>query len=417
MSQSRSNVTTARGIKSLKPESKKYTVSVGGYRGLYVRVYPTSRKSFYYRYRNGEKQEWYKIGDFGAKAGELSLADAGEELVDLRKIVKDYGSVFDHRELETNNRRQTLETQRTEKEIESYTVAKLCREYIDDASKKIASWAEVDRALKKYIIPKMGTMPVTDVTRKDVISALNPLNKAGKYVQSNRVLAYLRRCFNWGIGQSKVDDWHLNPCDHIEKNEEKSKDRVLSDSELKRFLRNLPKSSMSETEQDLLKFILLTGCRPGEASSASIDDVDQAEATLTISNTKNGKTHVVPLSLSAMQIAVKRKEVSKWLFPMKTRPKQHMGRDRVQKPLRESYDALKVHDFTPHDLRRTMATGLAKLKCPELLISLALNHTVPGITSIYNRYGYADELREWYTKWNLHVDTLKQQTDEVSNIG
>jgi integrase len=62
--------------------------------------------------------------------------------------------------------------------------------------------------------------------------------------------------------------------------------------------------------------------------------------------------------------------------------------------------------FTPHDLRRTFATGLARLKAPRLIISLALNHKVAGVTSIYDQHEYGDELREWFDRWGEQVELL-----------
>lgn len=240
---------------------------------------------------------------------------------------------------------------------------------------------------------------------------LEPLNKRGIPVQANRTLAYLRRAYNWAINKDKFDI--RNPCDRIEMNKETSKDRALSNTEIKRLIRNLPASGMSETVQDLLTFILLTGCRPGEAAGASIEQIDAEAATLTLTDTKNNRTHIAPLSTKALEIALKRRDGSKWLFPMATNPNKPIRADSIQRPLRGALPKLKTLAFTPHDLRRSFATGLAELQCPYILISLALNHTVQGITSIYNRYSYADELREWIDKWGAHVESLAGKTAEL----
>ena len=91
---------------------------------------------------------------------------------------------------------------------------------------------------------------------------------------------------------------------------------------------------------------------------------------------------------------------------MTTQANKPIRADSIQRPLKEALPKLKTLPFTPHDLRRSFATGLAEMQCPDILISLALNHTVRGITSIYNRYSYADELREWIEKWGAHIEAL-----------
>jgi integrase len=63
-------------------------------------------------------------------------------------------------------------------------------------------------------------------------------------------------------------------------------------------------------------------------------------------------------------------------------------------------------DYTLHDLRRTFATGLAKLGVTGTMIERCLNHTVPGVAGIYNRYAYAPEMAAAWKLWSNHVASL-----------
>ena len=64
----------------------------------------------------------------------------------------------------------------------------------------------------------------------------------------------------------------------------------------------------------------------------------------------------------------------------------------------------------PHDLRRTVGTGLAKLRVPPDIRSLVLNHTrdrsSSETTRVYDRHGYDDEKLEALTKWEVHVHVI-----------
>jgi hypothetical protein len=62
--------------------------------------------------------------------------------------------------------------------------------------------------------------------------------------------------------------------------------------------------------------------------------------------------------------------------------------------------------WTLHDLRRTFATGLARLSTPIHVTEKILNHvsgSVSGVAAIYNRYDYWDERVAALAAWEKHV--------------
>lgn len=67
---------------------------------------------------------------------------------------------------------------------------------------------------------------------------------------------------------------------------------------------------------------------------------------------------------------------------------------------------LAVTNYTLHDLRRTYSTNMARLGVPIHVTEKLLNHvsgTVSGIAAVYNRYSYADEMREATLKFEAFV--------------
>lgn len=73
-------------------------------------------------------------------------------------------------------------------------------------------------------------------------------------------------------------------------------------------------------------------------------------------------------------------------------------------PFRPGYRGLPR--WTPHDLRRTAATKLSELGCPDEIIDAILNHAKQGVIGVYNRNKYDTEKKEWLSKWSLHLKRL-----------
>lgn len=399
-------------IRALATELAVYEHSIAGTPGLRIRVAPSGRKVWFYRYRHREtgKLEKLKLGEY--REGGMSLADARLEAERQRAIANEHGSARQYRDAERAENRKALTAKLAETERDAYTVAKMVEAYLDEASRKLKSYREVSRCFDKYVLPHIGTKPASEVTRADVIEVLDRLNKAGKAVQANRVQAYVRRAFNWALRKGKVA---ANPCALIERNTEKAKERAMGDAEIKRFLTNLPDTEIEDAIADAYRLILLTGMRPGEAAGLAFANIDSDEKTIRLEDTKNGRTHIIPASPQVMAIIKRRRKATKsaYVFPAPRDHRQPIRPDAFPKPLRDAIPTLKVLPLTPHDLRRSFATGLARIGTPRLLISLALNHAITGVTGIYDRHSYQAELREWLGKWASHVDALVAQKKDA----
>ena len=60
-----------------------------------------------------------------------------------------------------------------------------------------------------------------------------------------------------------------------------------------------------------------------------------------------------------------------------------------------------------HDLRRTVASGMARLKVEPWVVEKVLNHQtgqLSGVAGVYNRWGYLDEKREALERWARHLE-------------
>lgn len=66
-----------------------------------------------------------------------------------------------------------------------------------------------------------------------------------------------------------------------------------------------------------------------------------------------------------------------------------------------------VPSFSPHDLRRSAATGMARIGFSDELIGCVLNHAPQGITGqVYQRHKRLNEMRQALDAWGLHIQRL-----------
>lgn len=139
----------------------------------------------------------------------------------------------------------------------------------------------------------------------------------------------------------------------------------------------------SHTFRDYFRLLLLTGLRKQEAMQLSWDRVDFREQTLTINDTKNKQTHILPLSDFLVDLLQQRhanhQSASPWVFPnhADTRAINDV-RPHIQHVITEA-----GFPFRCHDLRRTFATTAERLDIAAYTIKRLLNHKQGDVTAGY----------------------------------
>jgi integrase len=221
-----------------------------------------------------------------------------------------------------------------------------------------------------------------------------------------------------------------------------SRDRVLSDSEIRTFWDNLPTCAMSEELRNALKLVLITAQRPGEVIRIHTDEINDGWWTIPAERSKNGKAHRVPLAGLALDIikqsterikAVRElpadKEYSGFIFPCPHLNKvESIDRHALSvstarnlkwpliggkgKPVLDK-DGKKVTEnrfgidhFSPHDLRRTAATFMAQSGEMDEVIDAVLNHVKVGVIKVYNQYRYDREKQAALVSWDQKLRSI-----------
>ena len=209
--------------------------------------------------------------------------------------------------------------------------------------------------------------------------------------------------FTWAIGEELCDQ---NPVAGTNKQEENGpRERSLSDAEAAMVWLAAPEDDYGR----IVRLILLTGCRRNEISSLQWPEIDLKAKTITFAGerTKNKQTHIVPLSDAAVAILKDIPQRPNRNFVFGIGKGGYSGWANSKAELDEVV-ALK-EDWTLHDLRRTVRTGLGKLGVQPHVAEAVLNHLPPKLIRTYDRNTYAAEKREALDKWATHLKTVVAQ--------
>ncbi|SEI96530.1 tyrosine-type recombinase/integrase [Paraburkholderia diazotrophica] len=376
--------------------------------GLRVRCNASGTKTFFYRYRaqdGGLRQ--IKLGEFGA----MTLAGARSAL-QKKKLEREQG--IDPQK-EKRKARAEATRAREASRAKAYTVADLVEDYISENLSKLKRGGEGERLLRKELLPKLGHRPAAAVTRRELQDEVMRPTMTRAARVATMLLSRIRCAYAHGLEQGRLPDDHISPTIGIKGAPQVRRTRALSDGELATFLRWLPHSPYSRSVRDVVHLCLLTGCRSGEIVAARWRDIDLERGTWVLRDTKNSLPHTVMLSRQAVELLRYRRDLDdEFAFPSPKRPNRHINQKAVglaQYEARQPTADGKVTDpltanWSTHDLRRSAATGLARLGCPRVVQDRILNHVDNSIGAIYDVHRYDDEARHWLQVWSDHLTAL-----------
>jgi hypothetical protein len=114
------------------------------------------------------------------------------------------------------------------------TVAALADAYLADPEKaELRSLAEIERRLRKNVVPIIGDVKIAELRRRDVRTVPDAILRRGRKVEATRVFEDVRAMVRWAVEQEYLD---ANPLDGMAKPAEStSSNRVLNDEEIEPF--------------------------------------------------------------------------------------------------------------------------------------------------------------------------------------
>jgi integrase len=283
---------------------------------------------------------------------------------------------------------------------EAPTVGDLCARFVAEhlPGKRPRTRAAYSSIIARYIIPEIGNRTVAGVNYSEVAKLHRHVTEKGGPYIANRVMAVLGKMFALAIRWGMRTD---SPVRGIERNLESKRTRYLTIAEIERLSAVLL-AFKDIGAANVIRLLLLTGARKGEALSARWQDIDLVAGTWTkpAHSTKQKTAHRVPLSGAARRLLAdiyERQDADQeWVFPGRV---GHLSRIDNQWALIRK--AAGIPEVRIHDLRHTYASLLASSGQSLPIIGALLGHTNPATT---HRYAH------------LFDDPLRKATESVGAI-
>ncbi|WP_462122036.1 tyrosine-type recombinase/integrase [Methylorubrum thiocyanatum] len=407
-------VLTARAVELAKPDpGKRREVPDAALPGLYLVVQPAGGKSWAVRYRAAGKPRKLTLGPYPR----LGLVDAREAARTALRAVAE-------------GRDPAGEKQAARVEVAAVQTMRfgvVVADYIERYAKpRNRSWRETESFLTRTrdATDKWQEKDVRAIGRKDVLDALDAVVARGASIHANRLFAALRRFFAWTVERGILE---ASPMAGLKPpSPEISRDRILTDAELVAVWNAA--SEVGYPFGPVVQLLILTGQRRSEVLEAEWREFDLDGATWTIprERAKNDRAHVVPLAPQAVEILRSIPRVgnrSRLLFTT-TGETAFSGvskaTDRLQGlSAKHLPDGVEVEPWRLHDLRRTFASGCARLGVAVHVVEKALNHvsgTHSGIVGVYQRHEYGDERRRAMDLWADHLDGFLKGAAKVVKL-
>jgi integrase len=403
---------TALSIERLKPAAARREIPDGLLPGLYHVIQPTGGRSWAVRYRAHGKPRKLTLGSYPT----LGLAEARTAAREaLRAVAEGQDPAGEKKAARVA--RDAAEDDSVAAHLDLFIQRYVKRKL------KPRTQHEMERALRYDLLPFLGHRPVASVTRKDIVELIDRIVDRGSHVRANTVLAYCKRFFGWLCERSVLEH---SPCDRVRQPTPiVSRDRVLSDDEL-RWLWNATERA-GWPFGPLARLLLLTGQRRDEVTSMTWAEVRGDLWSIPKTRTKNHNPHDVPLSASAQAVlsALPRTN-GRYVFTTNGRnavsgfsdARNRLHRLMVEEARKEAVErgedpeTVTIPDWRFHDLRRTMATTMARLGVALEVVEKCLNHTsgsFAGVVGIYQRHSYGDEKRAAFERWAAFLHDLVER--------
>jgi len=353
-----------RRIRALKPAhcDKWY----GDGNGLYLRVRATGGRSWVLRRKRGGHVEVITVGAWPA----LGLAQARQKVGALAG-----------------------------KDVSALTLGALLDAWHTDIVRRTYRRPRDVRGYIDRLDPSLKATKLRNLERVDVRHALRRYAEERGPIAANRALSILKTALRFAVDAGYLQ---ISPVDRLSSEliggAEVSRDRVLTDEELRRLWRS------TSPHTPLLRFLLLTGQRIGEAQRATWSHVLGGRWRIPKEHSKNHRAHWVALSRQALGVLRAQDQSRERIFGTAT----DTG---VQAWLRRWCERERISPaFRPHDLRRTCATRLNTLGVLPHVVEKILNHTMQGVMAVYNRADYEAERIEAIQRWADDVDRILGQS-------
>jgi integrase len=371
-----------RTVGATSPEARDVFVWDAELKGFGLKVTPAGRKVYLVQYRMGGRAtrvQRYTIGQHGS-IGPDGLPLTADRARD--EAGKQLGRV-------ANGIDPAREKKANASEHKAYSDSPTLSDFADiyierhaKPLKKKRSVEEDERNLKLHIKPALGKLKLRDISAADIAKFHACRSKTP--TNANRCLALLSNMFE------KAERWGerpigSNPCRHVEKYDERKRERFLTTEELARLADALTKAEADNTASiaalNAIRLLMLTGCRLNEILPLQWDWIDEGRACIRLPDSKTG-AKVVPIGAPVLRLlnSMPKQEGSPYVLPADRGDGHFVGIQRIWQRIRKAAD---LEGVRLHDLRHSYASVAVASGDSLYLIGKVLGHRQSRTTDRY----------------------------------
>jgi integrase len=361
--------------------------------GFIARKLPSGKVSYGFRYRGKDhKQWWLSLGVHGQSGTTADTARAQAKIHQGKVAAgKDPGAE------KQAERDKAVKAKQAGKNTVNAVLDLFIARHVE---KNLRSAKTVTRCLEVYVRPEIGSKSIYDLKRRDIIEMLDAIegDDGELAVTADRVLAYVRKAFNWQMIQD--EDFkspiikgmaRTNPA-------KRARDRILADDEIRSLWQALESPDSPEPFRNIVRVLLLTAQRRDEIGLMRAEEIDGDTFIIPGNRYKTGTANAVPLTNAAREWIGDRK--TGFMFSTTGGRKAFSGYSKAKSQLdaviakqRKAAKLKPMPEWRLHDLRRTARSLMSRAGVPSDIAEMVLGHKLSGVRGVYDRHSYAAEKR------------------------
>ncbi|MBO1021662.1 site-specific integrase [Methylobacterium sp. SD274] len=403
---------TARSVEHAKADpSKRLELPDSALPGFYLVIQPSGAKSWAVRYRAAGKPKKHTLGPYPR----LGLGDARERAREALQAVSEGRDPAGEK----------AAAQIEQAAVVTMRFGMVAADFIARYAKpRNRTWRQTEVFLTEGDLAPWQDKDIRTIGRREILNAIDAVVERGATIHANRLFSALRRFYAWTVERGVLE---ASPMAGLKPpSQEIARDRVLTDAELTAIWKAA--GEIGYPFGSAVQLLILTGQRRSEVLEADWREFNLAASSWTIprERAKNDRAHVVPLSPRVTEILDGLPRIgAKPLFVFTTNgttpfsgvSKAHDRLNRLAAAHMPEGEPLAP--WRLHDIRRTFASGCARLGVSVHVVEKALNHTsgtFGGIVGVYQRHDFADERRRAMELWAGHLDVLLMSGAKVIQL-
>ena len=393
---------TKRAVDALDAGQILYDTEI---KGFVARCLPSGGVSYGYRYRNAEgASRWAALGQHGSitaeQARDLAKKRAGEVANDRDPVAE-----------QEARRVEAAKAKVADKNTVNFVLDEFVARYVE---KHLRSAETIKSALDRYVRPVIGETSIYDLTRRQIVEMLDAIEDADKAPTADRVLAYVRKAFNWWA--TRDDDFKTPIVKGMARTKprERKRKRMLADDEIRSVWQALEDPEAGpDAFRRCVRVLMLTCQRRDEIGLMHSDELDGRTLMIPPERYKTNLPNAVPLTDAARRwigngegfiFSTEKGGLGKKAFNGWSKAKKEL--DAVIAKQRKAAGLKPMPHWVLHDLRRTGRSLMSRAGIASDIAEMVLGHKLPEIRATYDVWQYADEKRDALEKLAGLVDII-----------